>query len=90
MMMMRLALAALLGALVGAVVAAGVSLLAFAYPIRTEVSNFPLDDGGNFTIAGTVQATIDLQSAGQPQESVGELVGWRDAQPLQCICSETR
>jgi hypothetical protein len=89
-MMIRLALAALLGAVVGAVVAGGVSLLAFAYPIRTEVSNFPLDDGGNFRIVGTIQTTVDLQSAGQPQEGVGELLAWRDAQPLQCVCSETR
>jgi len=88
--MIRLALAALLGALVGAIVAAGVSLLAFTYPVRAEISNFPLDDEGNIKVTGTIQTTLGVQTAGQPQASIGELLEWRDAQALQCVCSETR
>jgi hypothetical protein len=88
--MIRLAVAALLGALVGAVVAAGVSLLAFTYPVQTEITNFPLDDSGNLRITGSIQTTIGAQTAGQPQASIGELVGWRDGPALQCVCSEAR
>ena len=88
--MIRLAIAALLGALVGAVVAAGVSLLAFTYPVQTEISNFPLDDSGNIKVAGTIQTTIGVGTAGPGGPTIGELLEWRDAQTLQCVCSETR
>jgi len=88
--MIRLAIAALLGALVGAVVAAGLSLLAFTYPVQTEISNFPLDDSGNLKVTGAIETTISVGTAGQPQASMGELVGWRDAQTLQCVCSQPR
>jgi hypothetical protein len=88
--MIRLATAALLGALVGAVVAAGVSLLAFTYPVQTEIANIPLDDSGNLRVSGVIETTIGVDTAGQPQASMGELVGWRDAPTLQCVCSETR
>ena len=88
--MLRLAIAALLGALVGAVVAAGVSLLAFTYPVQTEITNLPLDDAGYLKVTGAIETTIGVGPAGQPQASIGELVGWRDAPTLQCVCSETR
>ena len=88
--MIRLALAALLGALVGAVVAAGLSLLAFTYPVQTEISNLPLDDSGNLKVSGTIQTMIGIGTAGEPQGSISELVGWHDAPTLQCVCSETR
>ena len=88
--MIRLALAALLGALVGAIIAAGVSLLAFTYPVRAEISNFPLDDSGSIKVTGTIETTIGVGTAGIPQASFGELVGWHDAQALRCLCSETR
>ena len=88
--MYRLAVAALLGALVGAIVAAGVSLLAFTYPVQTEITNFPLDDNGNLQITGTIQTTLSAQGTGQPQASIDELLEWRDGQTLQCVCSEAR
>jgi hypothetical protein len=88
--MIRLATAALLGALVGAVVAAGVSLLAFTYPVQVEISNIPLDDSGSIKVGGSIETVIGVGEAGQPQASMGELVGWRDAQTLECVCSETR
>ena len=88
--MMRLALAALLGALVGAIVAAGVSLLAFAYPVRTEISNFPVDDSGSIKVTGAIQTTIGVETAGQHQAMIDELLEWGDGQTLQCVCSETR
>jgi hypothetical protein len=88
--MYRLALAALLGALVGAIVAAGVSLLAFTYPVQTEIANIPLDDSGNLRVSGVIETTIGVGSTGEPQASISELVGWRDGQALQCICSEAR
>ena len=88
--MIRLAIAALLGALVGAVVAAGVSLLAFTYPVQTEVTNLPLDDSGNLRITGSIETVIGVGTAGQPQASIDELVEWREAPTLECICSETR
>jgi hypothetical protein len=88
--MYRLAVAALLGALVGAIVAAGVSLLAFTYPVHTEITNFPLDDSGNFRVTGTIQTMIGAQTAWQPQASIDELLEWRDGQTLQCVCSEAR
>ena len=88
--MIRLAIAALLGALVGAMVAAGISLLVFTYPVQMEVSNLPLDDSGNLRISGSIETVIGVGTAGQPQASIDELVGWRDAPTLECICSETR
>jgi|GEM_PF-6386574 len=88
--MIRLATAALLGALVGAVVAAGLSLLAFTYPVQTEVTNLPLDDSGSLKVTGSIETVIGVGTAGEPQGSISELVGWRDAPTLQCVCSETR
>jgi hypothetical protein len=88
--MYRLALAALLGALVGAIVAAGVSLLAFTYPVQVEITNIPLDDSGSIRVGGTIETVIGVGTTGEPQASISELVGWRDAQVLQCVCSETR
>ena len=88
--MIRLAIAALLGALVGAMVAAGISLLVFTYPVQMEVSNLPLDDSGNLRVSGSIETVIGVGAAGQPQASISELVGWRDAPTLECICSETR
>ncbi|MGQ9572517.1 MAG: hypothetical protein ACUVV3_04940 [Dehalococcoidia bacterium] len=88
--MIRLAFAALVGALVGAIVAAGVSLLAFAYPVRTEISNFPLDENGNIPVAGTIRTVIGAETAAPADGTVSELVGWRDASTLQCVCWEGR
>ena len=88
--MYRLAVAALLGALVGAIVAAGVSLLAFTYPVQTEITNLPLDDGGNLRATVAIQTTIGGQTGGLPQAGIGELLEWRDGQALQCVCSDTR
>jgi hypothetical protein len=88
--MYRLAMAALLGALVGAVVAAGVSLLAFTYPVQVEITNIPLDDSGSIRIGGSIETVIGVGTTGEPQASISELVGWRDVQTLQCVCSEAR
>jgi hypothetical protein len=88
--MIRLAMAALLGALVGAVVAAGVSLLAFTYPVQTEITNIPLDDSGSIRIGGSIETVIGVGAAGQPQAGIGELVGWRDVPTFQCVCSQPR
>ena len=88
--MIRLAIAALLGALVGAVVAAGVSLLAFTYPVQVEITNIPLDDSGSIRIGGSIETVIGVGTTGELQGSISELVGWRDVQTLQCVCSETR
>ena len=88
--MYRLAMAALLGALVGAVVAAGVSLLAFTYPVQVEITNIPRDDSGSIRIGGSIETVIGVGTTGELQGSISELVGWRDAQTLQCVCSETR
>ena len=88
--MIRLAFAALLGALVGAIVAAGVSLLAFAYPVRTEISNFPLDENGNIPVAGSIRTIIGTETTGPGGATITELLGWRDTQALQCVCSEPR
>jgi hypothetical protein len=88
--MLRLAIAALLGALVGAIVAAGVSLLAFTYPVQTEITNIPLDENGSIRIGGSIETVIGVEAAEEPQGSIDELVEWRDAPTLQCVCSETR
>ena len=88
--MYRPAMAALLGALVGAVVAAGVSLLAFTYPVQVEITNIPRDDSGSIRIGGSIETVIGVGTAGELQGSISELVGWRDAQTLQCVCSEPR
>jgi len=88
--MYRLAVAALLGALVGAIVAAGVSLLAFTYPVQVEITNIPLDDSGSIRIGGSIETVIGVGTTGELQGGITELVGWRDVQTLQCVCSETR
>jgi hypothetical protein len=88
--MYRIVVAAVLGVLVGAAVGAGVSLLGFAYPVHTEIGNLPLDDSGNLKVTGTIETVIGTGPVGQTQGSIGELVGWRDAPILQCVCSETR
>jgi len=88
--MIRLAFAALIGALVGAIVAAGVSLLAFAYPVRTEITNFPLDDSGNIPVTGTIRTILTSETAGPGGPTIDELLAWRDGQALQCTCSQPR
>jgi hypothetical protein len=88
--MLRLAMAALLGALVGAIVAAGVSLLAFTYPVQTEITNIPLDDSGNLKVSGSIETVIGVGTTGEPPASIDELVEWREAPILKCVCSETR
>jgi hydroxymethylglutaryl-CoA reductase len=88
--MYRLAVAALLGALVGAIVAAGVSLLAFTYPVQVEITNIPLDDSGSIRIGGSIETVIGVGTTGEPQASISELLGWRDSQTLQCVCSDVR
>lgn len=88
--MLRLAMAALLGALVGAIVAAGVSLLAFTYPVQTEITNIPLDDSGSIRIGGSIETVIGVGTTGEPQASIDELVEWREAPTLECVCSESR
>jgi hypothetical protein len=88
--MYRLAVAALVGALVGAIMAAGVSLLAFTYPVQTEITNMPLDDSGNLRVSGSIETVIGVGTTGTPEASISELLGWHDSQTLQCICSEAR
>jgi hypothetical protein len=88
--MYRLAVAALLGALVGAIVAAGVSLLAFTYPVQVEITNIPRDDSGSIRIGGSIETVIGVGTAESPEASISELLGWHDGQTLQCICSEAR
>jgi hypothetical protein len=55
-----------------------------------EITNIPLDDSGSIRIGGSIETVIGVGEAGEPQASITELVGWRDAQVLQCVCSETR
>jgi hypothetical protein len=87
--MYRLVVAALFGVLVGVAVGAGVSLLAFAYPVHTEIGNLPLDDDGNLRVSGVIETVIGTGPAGQTQGSIGEPVEWRDGPALQCVCSQT-
>ena len=90
MNMIRLAMAWLLGALVGAVVAGGISLLAFAYPVRTEISNFPVDDGGNIRVTGSIETIVSMQSPGTQSATSSELLSSADGQGLYCFCSPSR
>ena len=83
--MTRVILAAVGGVIVGAVLAGGISLLAFTYPLQTEVTNFPRDESGAMRISGTIETTLitgTLQTGGS-----GELAAWGDGQSLQCVCS---
>jgi hypothetical protein len=90
MIMIRLALAWLVGALVGAIIAAGISLLAFAYPVRTEISNFPLDDAGNIKVAGSIETRLAVQATGSDDVSTDGMLGSLDGQGLYCFCSQPR
>ena len=86
--MTRVILAAIGGVIVGAVLAGGISLLAFAYPLQTEITNFPTDEAGAMRIGGVIQTTL---ISGTPQaQGVGELAVRGDGQTLQCVCSEAR
>ena len=86
--MTRVILAAIGGAIVGAILAGGICLLAFAYPLRAEVTNFPTDETGAMRIGGSIQAALTSQTA-QPGDAA-ELTAWGYGQTLQCICSEAR
>ena len=84
--MTRVILAAIGGVIVGAVLAGGVSLLAFSFPLQTEVTNFPRDESGAMRISGAIQTTL---TSGTPQAGdATELAAWRGGQSLQCVCSE--
>jgi hypothetical protein len=85
--MTRVILAAIGGVIVGAVLAGGVSLLAFTYPLQTEITNFPTDEAGAMRI-GVIQTVL---ISGTPQaHAAGELAARGDSQTLQCVCSEAR
>jgi len=86
--MTRVILAAIGGVIVGAILAGGVSLLAFTYPLQTEITNFPTDESGAIRIGGAIQAT--LISATPQAGEAAELAAWGDGQALECICSEQR
>jgi len=86
--MTRMILAAIGGAIVGVILAGSISLLAFAYPLRTEVTNFPTDESGAMRIGGTIQTTLISQTA--QRSDAAELAAWGDGQMLQCVCSEAR
>jgi len=86
--MTRVILAAIGGVVVGAVLAGGISLLAFTYPLQTEITNFPRDEAGAVRVGGAIQATL---ISGTPQAgAAGELAAWGDGQALQCVCSQAR
>jgi len=86
--MTRVILAAIGGVIVGAVLAGGISLLAFANPLQTEITNFPTDEAGAMRISGVIETVL---TSGTPQaHAAGELAAWSDGQTLQCICSEAR
>jgi len=85
--MTRVVLAAIGGVIVGAILAGGISLLAFTYPLQTEITNFPTDESGAIRVGGAIQATL---ISGTPQAQAGELAAWGAGQPLQCVCSEAR
>jgi hypothetical protein len=86
--MTKVILAAIGGVIVGAVLAGGISLLAFTYPLQTEITNFPRDESGAVRVSGAIQATL---ISATPQASDGaELAAWGDGQPLQCVCSAAR
>ena len=86
--MTRAILAAIGGVIVGAVLAGGVSLLAFSFPLQTEITNFPTDESGALRVGGSIQATLTSQTA--QAGDVAELAAWRDGQTLQCVCSDAR
>lgn len=86
--MTRVILAAIGGVIVGAILAGGVSLLAFTYPLQTEITNFPTDESGAIRIGGAIQAT--LISATPQAHDGAALAAWSVGQPLQCVCSEAR
>lgn len=86
--MTRVILAAIGGVIVGAVLAGGISLLAFTYPLQTEITNFPTDEAGAMRIGGVIQTVL---ISGTPQaHAAAELAAWGDGQTLQCVCSEAR
>jgi len=86
--MTRVILAAIGGVIVGAILAGGISLLAFTYPLQTEITNFPRDESGAIRVGGAIEATL---ISGTPQAAqAGELAAWGVGQPLQCVCSEVR
>ena len=86
--MTRAVLAAIGGVIVGAILAGGISLLAFTYPLQTEITNFPTDESGAVRVGGAIEATL---ISGTPQAGrAGELAAWGVGQPLQCVCSEAR
>ena len=86
--MTRAILAAIGGVIVGAILAGGVSLLAFSFPLRVEITNFPTDESGAMRIGGSIQTTLTSQTA-QAGDAT-ELAAWRDDQTLQCVCSQAR
>jgi hypothetical protein len=86
--MTRAILAAIGGVIVGAVLAGGVSLLAFPFPLRVEITNFPTDESGAMRIGGSIHTTITSQTA--QAGDAAELAAWRDGQTLQCVCSNAR
>jgi hypothetical protein len=86
--MMRVILAAIGGVIVGAVLAGGISLLAFTYPLQTEITNFPRDESGAVRVSGAIQAT--LISATPQASGAAAPTAWNDGQTLQCVCSEMR
>jgi len=86
--MTRVILAAIGGVIVGAILAGGISLLAFTYPLQTEITNFPTDESGAIRVGGAIQATL---ISGTPQaRDAAELLAQGDGQALQCVCSEVR
>ena len=86
--MTRVILAAIGGVIVGAILAGGISLLAFTYPLQTEITNFPRDENGAMRISGTIQTT--LTSATPQAGGAAELVAWGNGETLQCVCSQAR
>ena len=86
--MTRVILAAIGGVIVGAILAGGVSLLAFTYPLQTEITNLPRDESGAVRVGGAIEAT--LISATPQAGGAAELAAWGEGQALQCVCSEAR
>ncbi len=84
----RVIVAAIVGVIVGAMLAGGIALLAFPYPLRVDVTNFPRDESGAIRVGGAIQATLVSQTA---QSDYGaELAAWGGGQALQCVCSGAR
>ena len=86
--MTRVILAAIGGVIVGAILAGGISLLAFTYPLQTEITIFPTDESGAIRVGGAIHPTLTSQTA-QPGDAA-ELAAWGNGQALQCVCSEAR